>query len=136
MRILIVDDDLHRQQTMGEALRERFGDIDLLWMARSAADAIVMLRYLERETWDVLFLDHDLAGGDWPDSQDGRTVARAIKSLKVKAKQIIIQSVNAWSAKEMKAILKGRKVSLSPFPECLELIEEMDFDTTPTTATT
>lgn len=136
MRILIVDDYLERTEAIGKALRERIGKWPQIWTAQSAQEAITILTCLQGETWDVLFLDHDLAGSTWPKGADGRTVARAIVSLKVKANQIVIQSVNQMGAAQMKAILKGRRVTLAPFPECLELIEQMDFDSTPTTVTT
>jgi CheY-like chemotaxis protein len=135
LRVLIVDDDMHRRQTIGEALHERFREVDT-WMAQSAQEALIILGYMQRETFDLVFLDHDLLGSDWPDSADGRTVAREIKRLKVKAKQIIIQSVNLWGADGMKAILKGRKVTMAPFPLVLDLISTLDVDGTPTSVTT
>jgi CheY-like chemotaxis protein len=136
MRILIVDDDMTRRRAIGEALRERIGKQPEIWMAQSAQEARIILGYLRAEKWDVLFLDHDLLGSDWPESADGRTVARAIVEMKVKAKRIVIQSVNTWGAAEMKRILGKRRVTLAPYPECLDVIEQMDFDSTQTPVTT
>ncbi len=61
-------------------------------------------------------------------------MARAIVEIKVKAKRIIIQSVNTWGAAEMKRILGKRRVTLAPFPEVLDVIAELD--SAPTTVTT
>ena len=53
MNILVLDDDLSRIQFF----REAFGHTHNLWIATSAFSAI---KWLQRTTYDVIFLDHDL----------------------------------------------------------------------------
>jgi CheY-like chemotaxis protein len=125
MRILIVDDDLTRTSAITEALRKRFGREPEVWMAQSAEEAVNILRHNRLKKWDIVFLDHDLLNSVWMPpygGKDGRTVARAIKTLDIMTDTVVVQSVNQWGSREIKSILKGRRVFQAPFPDCLPLI--------------
>ena len=128
-RVLVVDDDLDRTILIRRALKKRLkGHEPELWMAQSAQEAVEILGKVRE--WDVVFLDHDLLGsfGFWKEDlgeqgNDGRTVARAMIRLGVKARNVVIQSVNKGGGPEIRRILDPfYKVILAPFPGALDCV--------------
>ena len=121
MRILIVDDDLGRTREIIDGVKKRFGGQPESWTAQSSDEAIRILAFDKATRWDMIFLDHDLlSSGEYCD--DGQTVAQAMVDIGVKARRVIIQSVNWWGAPIMKGILSGYKVTLAPYPDVLLLL--------------
>lgn len=135
MRVFILEDDRNREEAIREALRGRFGDGIGIVAASSAEEARAILEL--NRSWDLVFLDHDLAGivpkGE-PVPRDGQHVAHAIVELGVQASLFLIQSVNADGAQKIKAILEAanHKVLLAPYhtggpekPETIRAIEQL-----------
>ena len=110
MNILILDDDLDRQKKFQKALYRA----DRLGQVTTASNCIWML---QAEHWDCLFLDHDLGGETYVDSNNPNTGYQVARFLYVhpdlKPKRIIIHSLNAVGAKAMQDLLPGSE--LCPF---------------------
>jgi hypothetical protein len=122
MKALIVDNDISRVRTICEALRFRFR-LPTVWMARSARGAVKILSRLEETQWELIFLEHDLGMSDWWDAQNGQTVALAMREMGVRAKRVIIQSLNEGGAEAMRMILHPHyQVLQVPFPELSDFI--------------
>lgn len=123
MKVLVVDNDMSKVKAICEALRFRFR-LPTVWMARNAPEAIKIL--LLDMSWDLVFLDYDLELTDRPEEKNGQTVAMAMCEMGVRAKRVIIQSVNGHGAKAMNGILNLHyRVLQAPFPETLDVIGAM-----------
>lgn len=108
LKILILDDDLGRIESFVKNLEsdER--------MVSFSTTASGVMELLQKESWDVLFLDHDLGGQVYVDSNEentGATVARWLKDHpEYQPSQIFTHSLNE----------AGRKVIVSHLPEAKE----------------
>jgi len=102
MKILVLDD----QETRLIIFRQRLiGNI--VECVKTATDAI---KKLSEESWDMVFLDHDLRDKvfEKPGPGTGYEVAVWLRDHEdKKPKQIIIHSYNTKGAMYMKAILPG-----------------------------
>jgi CheY-like chemotaxis protein len=132
MRVLIVDDDLRRTVEIMRAVRKKYKRNPEFWMAQTGEEAINILRFMAEDEWDLVFLDHDLAGWDG-DYKDGRDVALALRKTGVEAKRIVIQSVNHDGGREMESILADYKVTLAPYPDVLAYLAGIPKKHWPTT---
>lgn len=93
----------------------------------TAAEAIKWLTVSKSSVeWDLIFLDHDLGGTSYADSNSplhGMEVVRWIEQNHPKAKRIIIHSLNYPAAIEMEKRLHeaGYPVYRMPFHRLVEL---------------
>jgi len=111
MKILILEDD-------GERVRsfyDMFCD-DSLVVVNSSLSAIFLIRELK---FDVIFLDHDLGGQTYVDSEEQNTgyqVSKIIDDSINKLTPIIIHSWNQIGVKRMKEVLKDHKGQVVSVP--------------------
>jgi len=108
VRILIVDDSVHRHHDLQRILRGH--EICSAFDVRGAKDLI------ERCTFDMAFLDHDLNSL----SESGKDVARILTELPDGARphQIVIHSWNPSGALSMESILRTagfKRIAVMPF---------------------
>lgn len=111
MNILFLDDNEQRQSLMRSRL-------PFIRQAFNAKEAIDILQ--QEDIWDYVFLDHDLGGEIFVDSDNentGAAVARWIASNKPKTKKIIVHSYNSIGAKAIRDILifAGYEMFYVPF---------------------
>jgi CheY-like chemotaxis protein len=100
MRVLIVDDEKIRHEEFDKKLGRMFGNNYESAHAYSANDAIKILE--EQQTFDVIFLDHDLG----LDYKNGKDVSEYLKLHPSKqATDIIIHSGNYSGSMAMQADL-------------------------------
>jgi len=99
MKILILDDDIERWDVVTERLKDSVDEIKWVFTAGDCIDLLC------NESWDVLFLDHDL--GD--DNETGYDVACWLEARPSKQpKKIYIHSLNPMGASRMRqAITKS-----------------------------
>lgn len=103
MRIFILEDSKSRIQKFKDKLN-RTGIS--LFIATSANEAYHLFE--EEKEFDIMFLDHDLGGKVFMESTNlnsGFQVAKYIKENDIKAKRIIIHSLNSVGAINMNNIL-------------------------------
>ena len=110
MDVLILEDAQYR-------IRDFRSNLPFAKIVKAADDCI---EQLEEGPWDILFLDHDLEGGEFIDPADcntGSEVARWIAANKPEVKRIIIHSHNEEAARGMFRILNGAgyKVEIKKF---------------------
>jgi CheY-like chemotaxis protein len=106
MRILILEDDPTRVKAFSQSL----GGYDIVVEKKAAA----AISRLEHETWDILFLDHDLDGQVLVSSGPGTGYEVALwlsEHPDRKPKSVVLHSFNEQGRKKMKERL----------PEALEL---------------
>lgn len=100
MKILVLDDDQYRLKQFQQRL---IGHV--VHCTETASDTIKML---SEESFDVVFLDHDLGGTAYVPSGPGTgyEVAKWLSEhVDRKPKQIVIHSFNAPGANNMKSLL-------------------------------
>lgn len=104
MRIFVLDDNDERLKWF----QQYFPQADMVKDAKSAIDLLNA-----KEDYDLIFLDHDLGGQIFQDSEQENTgyqVAKAISnSDKNKNADIIIHSMNVVGATRMKYLLPQAK---------------------------
>ena len=126
MKVLVVDSDISRVKAICKALRDRFRERPVVWMARNCPEAISILTRLKDMSWDLVFLDHDLEMNDQGGGKNGQAVAGAMRQIGVSAKRIVLQSQNVGGAEAMHGILHQHyQVLRAPFPKTLDVIEAM-----------
>lgn len=108
MKILILEDDARRRQSMSDCLVDRFPQYEIVF-ARTATE---MNRLVQRHLVDacLIALDHDLeliesADGRLIDSGTGRDVADGL-ALRTPACPIVIHSTNSPAAVGMQMVLE------------------------------
>lgn len=103
MKILFLDDDLSRRDLFSRLVNRRAHDVFI------CADAMAAMSCLqEMQPFDFVFLDHDLGGEAYVDTDHkntGSEVARFIVKHLPKIKRIIIHSVNSPASEHMYALL-------------------------------
>lgn len=107
MKILFLDDDLNRHQIFKQNLPGI--DIDQAFSAKDAIEKI------NKNTYNVVFLDHDLSEHHYRDEssnddETGQMVAKYISNNKEKFPNdvvIVLHSLNPVGRAEMKKILKN-----------------------------
>ena len=107
MRVLILEDSPERIKTF----QKKLGKYDLYFFD-NVADTIRALEYMDQ--FDVLFLDHDLGGEVFVDSDQPNTgyqLAKYISEKQLKFNQIIIHSMNSVGAQRMKDALPDATVA-------------------------
>jgi len=108
MKVLVVEDDQNR---IVKFKRDLVGhDVDY------AEDAGPAINFINNNTYDLIFLDHDLGGETYVPSSNRNTgyqVAKAIKKTSNESAYIIIHSCNTVGAYNIKAELP--KAILAPF---------------------
>lgn len=104
-RILFLDD---RSKRIHSALK-RFSHDDLTIVAT----VVECLRFISNEDWDVIYLDHDLGGGEFCDPKSttcGMEVIRYIEKTEwppeKKRPAFVIHSSNSLAATKMEKALK------------------------------
>lgn len=106
MKILILDDDMNRHIIFN---RKLIGH--LVTNVTTAKEAIYKL---QTESFDIVFLDHDLGGEIFVSSSHentGYSVAKWLSELKDRQpERIIIHSLNPVGASNMKSILTNAEV--------------------------
>lgn len=112
MNVLFLDDDPSRQRTFRSAVPHAV-------ITTEAAECIYEL-LRQRDTWDFVFLDHDLGGNIFVDSNlanTGAEVARWIAKHLPKINMIIIHSYNSPGAAVMTRTLReaGYQTEYLPF---------------------
>lgn len=117
MRIFILEDSDERikffkKQLLGENL----------FIAKTVEKGKIELS--KHEHWDMIFLDHDLDGAIFIDSNKPNTGYQLAKYIKKNNtySNIILHTMNPNGSKNMKAILKNAKII--PFSILLEGINE------------
>ena len=81
-----------------------------LFIAYSQKEAIEIIKKEKR--FDIIFLDHDLGGKIYVNSQEDNTgwwVAKYISENNIKCPQIIVHTMNYAGAKNMLGLLKSAK---------------------------
>lgn len=101
IRILVVEDD----PTRLEWFQKEFNGQDLTLATTAAAG----VKYVNDEEFDVIFLDHDLGGRVFVDSEDDNTGCAVAKHIKasINAKTpVLIHSWNPAGARNIQTVLK------------------------------
>ena len=112
MRILILEDNGDRVKKFFEMFEEYS-----LVVVNSAADAI---SFASTSKFDAIFLDHDLGGKVYVNSEDENTGYQVAKMLSVSINHrtpVVIHSWNPDGAKKMKEALRDHnaQVEIVPF---------------------
>jgi len=124
IKILVLEDDPKRIETF----RSTLGQHDLV-VTTEAADAI---KALQENVFDIIFLDHDLGGEAFvaiEDKNTGSEVVRWICNNANLSSQIIIHSLNAPAALNMKCKLEkvGLVAERIPFTSLVEQLYDPRF---------
>ena len=100
MNILLLDDNPHRITFFQNGLKKH-----KLTICRHASAAI---KALKKQTFDVIFLDHDLehGGSDSESANSGSAVARFIADHEIDCPCIVLHTENDRARDIMKAILE------------------------------
>ncbi len=98
MRILVLDDEKVRHDTFASRLAGH--DVTHVWSAKAAAKA------LDRERFDLVFLDHDLGESAGNGQQVADYIARRLDPEK-RSGRVIVHSWNVVRAPLMVATLCG-----------------------------
>ncbi len=109
MRVLILEDSPERIKTFQKKLWKHD-----LYFFDNVDDTIKALEYMD--AFDVLFLDHDLGGQVFVDSDEPNTgyqLAKYIKEKQLKFNQVVIHSMNPVGAQRMKDMLP--EATIAPF---------------------
>ncbi len=102
VKILILEDSEIRIKQFLEGLES---DTNVITVKHTAQDCIDCLT---KESWDVLFLDHDLGGKTYvatDDKNTGSEVCRWLSNNNVKIRLIIIHSLNVQGQRTMKQLV-------------------------------
>jgi hypothetical protein len=117
LKIFILEDDTNRIKFLFKYLRSLEPTCEI-FVARTAKDAEKIL--MEGQPWDRMYLDHDLGGEVFVDSNlpnTGYQTAKFIKDKNISYSSITIHSMNPIGVKNMISILKDpEKVICVPFP--------------------
>ena len=119
MKILFVDDMKSRRD---EFLKNSIGhSVDF---AKNASEAIL---FLEKNEYDVIYLDHDLEESHYQSNEDhhedGRFIARKMSEMTQHyGKTVIVHSLNPDGRKEIRHIL-GRNFKSYSGPEYFKVTE-------------
>jgi CheY-like chemotaxis protein len=106
LKIFILEDDEFRLKYIKEQLKAVFKDYEII----SCNNVIEAKHILESSVFDYIFLDHDLGGKQFVDSNDANTgyqVAKFINEKKIKYDKCIIHSLNYPGAMKMSALLNN-----------------------------
>jgi len=109
MRILILEDDINRIELFKSKLSMH--ELTFCTRAMEAVNLVTNVKY------DLMFLDHDLEGKPYEDSDyenTGYQVAKMIPATLNKDTRIIIHSMNPVGAENMKCII-GSSAERIPF---------------------
>ena len=120
MKILVLEDNEARIETFKKYLKGRKYDT---YYYDTAIDAISAIDTLG--PFDVYFLDHDLGGMVYVDSEDENTgyqVAKHLAKIKEADAQIFIHSLNMVGASNMQSQLPH--AIILPFPRLVKYILE------------
>ena len=104
MKILILEDDLIRMKVFNRMFHKH--------MITHACNSDEAIKHLDKEKFDYIFLDHDLGGRIFVNSNEydtGYRVAKYIPQSINKDTDVVIHSWNPAGAKNMKNILKDRE---------------------------
>ncbi len=104
MNIFILDDDINRHDFLIKMLGNKYNNTNIV----SAQTADEAYKFLKNEKWDMIFLDHDLGGEAYVDSNlpnTGYQVAKFIKNNNIKYDICIIHSMNPVGARNIQSIL-------------------------------
>ena len=124
MNIFILEDDIGYRMPL---FRAKLAHQKVYW-AESADEGIEILKYVIKEgiSLDYIFLDHDLGGRIYVESDEhntGMTVAKFIRDNDIKVtERIILHTLNSWGADNMKAVLPIAEIV--PFPKLIENLRE------------
>lgn len=129
MKIFILEDSERRIKWFNKEIKKVYPDaeVDTFKSVKSA------IRYLEKENPDILFLDHDLDGRAFVNSNEPNTgfqLAKYIAESKKKYDKIIIHSMNIFGSNKIHKVLKEAKSSETiykiPFPSLVvkKILEE------------
>jgi CheY-like chemotaxis protein len=120
LRILILEDDMQRIETFGQKLCVNEHNITYV---TTAAEAI---RWLDEDEFDLVFLDHDLGGKVYVDTNEKNTGSEVVRHMTqptyVKSPVVIIHSLNTPAAKSMEHALayEGYEVHRIPFTQLVD----------------
>lgn len=112
MRILIVDDSEERVKAFASKLQDHY-----IYVAYDANQAYAAIHQEDR--FDYIFLDHDLCGGVYENSDEksGYGVAKYLVSIPEKYPQrVIIHSLNPSGAKNIEEALKSAGIICNRVP--------------------
>ena len=115
MNILIVEDDPNRI----EWFKNSFHD-DILFITKDTKKAI---EWLKEESFELIFLDHDLGDEVYVDSGEGtgHEVAEYIADNKLTSDLIVIHTCNPIGAVNMSRTLSDYKLMIIPFPRLIQI---------------
>lgn len=102
MKLLLIDDELHRAVAIKKIMPERI-------MAIWAQNAALGIEALRTEKFEILLLDHDL----YHPSGTGEDVARVVAQTQEPTCKIFIHSQNEAGANAMRALLPGFQITRS-----------------------
>lgn len=122
-RVLFLD-DVRGAFDSAESFIRSFVGYSLIDIAKTAEEAIAAL---SKNNYHVVFLDHDLGGEAFVDSDrkdTGMEVVRYLEKNKTDVSQIVVHSWNIVAAKEMvrRLRLAGYSVMYQPFDSSFEYI--------------
>lgn len=106
MKILVLDD----MDTRHEIFKKIVTESDELTLVKTAAETIEQLK---NQTWDMVFLDHDLGGQTFVESgeETGYQVAEWLsQNPDYKPKMIFIHSMNPVGTQQMKLVLPEARI--------------------------
>lgn len=110
MNILFLDDDKDRQK----AFKKKISNACIVSNVQECIDALS-----SGEEWDIVFLDHDLEGETFVDSERkdcGMEVARWIKEKQPFIRQIIVHTLNTQAGEAMTQFLVDAEYRTSYIP--------------------
>lgn len=124
MKILFLDDDDDRHK---EFLKHLGAAPVVVKPVKTVAEAVAAL---DRETFELIFLDHDLDGKVMVESGPGTglEVARHLMSTPNKSAQVVVHSLNDKGARAMLDVL-GPKAVWVPFHQIYTILNAVKLRT-------
>jgi len=107
MKILVLEDDQNRIEEFKKSFRSEHRVI-------YTDDAEMAINHLKENTFDILFLDHDLGGCVYVDTneyQTGSTVAKWLSENKDRMPpRVILHTLNSYGATNMKSYIPHAQI--------------------------
>ena len=126
MKIFILDDSLERINTLRSLLDQRYANAEIT-VAGTAKYAKSVFD-LNRD-FDLVFLDHDLGGRIYVNSEEEETgyqVAKHMLKRKVNSGQVIVHTMNIVGAQNICSLLTGEYLVYHiPFPDLVENLKNI-----------
>jgi CheY-like chemotaxis protein len=120
-RIFVLEDNIDRITLFHKYLPLLFPEASFVF-AESAQEASCLLR--KEKYFDIAFLDHDLGGKAFVDSEEENTGYQVVKMMldrNITCGQVVVHSMNPAGAANMVALFSPEvRVDYIPFPSLLD----------------